>query len=105
MPRSRISSPPSAKSSLQDRVRAQRPWASTSTKTPAYSDTLYVDEPIGPDPQTLPGLDRGVRRPRPSGRTVDQDVDGAREYRRFEALGVSTTISLPRWCVKASRRS
>jgi transaldolase len=28
----------------------QRPlWASTSTKNPAYSDTLYVDELIGPD--------------------------------------------------------
>jgi transaldolase len=28
----------------------QRPlWASTSTKNPAYPDTLYVDELIGPD--------------------------------------------------------
>lgn len=28
----------------------QRPlWASTSTKNPAYSDTLYVDELVGPD--------------------------------------------------------
>ena len=24
-------------------------WASTSTKNPAYPDTLYVDELIGPD--------------------------------------------------------
>jgi transaldolase len=31
-------------------ARAQRPlWASTSTKNPAYSDTLYVDQLIGPD--------------------------------------------------------
>ena len=31
-------------------ARAQRPlWASTSTKNPAYADTLYVDELIGPD--------------------------------------------------------
>ncbi|MGZ8752388.1 MAG: transaldolase [Acidimicrobiia bacterium] len=31
-------------------ARLQRPlWASTSTKNPAYSDTLYVDELIGPD--------------------------------------------------------
>ena len=30
-------------------ARAQRPlWASTSTKNPSYSDTLYVDELIGP---------------------------------------------------------
>jgi transaldolase len=31
-------------------ARVQRPlWASTSTKNPAYADTLYVDELIGPD--------------------------------------------------------
>ena len=31
-------------------ARVQRPlWASTSTKNPAYPDTLYVDELIGPD--------------------------------------------------------
>ncbi len=48
-------------SSLQARgARLQRPlWASTSTKNPAYPDTLYVDELIGSDtvntmpPQTL----------------------------------------------------
>ena len=34
----------------------QRPlWASTSTKNPAYPDTLYVDQLIGPDTvNTLP---------------------------------------------------
>jgi transaldolase len=37
-------------------ARVQRPlWASTSVKNPAYSDTLYVDELIGPDTvNTLP---------------------------------------------------
>jgi transaldolase len=37
-------------------ARVQRPlWASTSTKNPAYPDTLYVDELIGPDSvNTLP---------------------------------------------------
>jgi transaldolase len=31
-------------------AHAQRPlWASTSTKNPAYPDTMYVDELIGPD--------------------------------------------------------
>ena len=37
-------------------ARVQRPlWASTSTKNPAYRDTLYVDELIGPDTvNTLP---------------------------------------------------
>jgi transaldolase len=48
----------------------QRPlWASTSTKNPAYPDTLYVDNLIGPDtvntvpPETLVAfLDHGVTR-------------------------------------------
>lgn len=32
------------------RARVQRPlWASTGTKNPAYSDTMYVDSLIGPD--------------------------------------------------------
>lgn len=37
-------------------ARVQRPlWASTSTKNPAYPDTLYVDDLIGPDTvNTLP---------------------------------------------------
>jgi transaldolase len=37
-------------------ARVQRPlWASTSTKNPAYPDTLYVDELIGPSSvNTLP---------------------------------------------------
>jgi len=58
----------------------QRPlWASTSTKNPAYPDTMYVDELIGPDTvNTLPDAtieafaDHGhlVRR-------VDADVDEA----------------------------
>ena len=42
---------------LADRgARVQRPlWASTSTKNPAYPDTLYVDELIGPHTvNTLP---------------------------------------------------
>ena len=41
-------------------AKVQRPlWASTSTKNPAYPDTMYVDTLIGPDtvntvpPQTL----------------------------------------------------
>ena len=49
-------------------AQAQRPlWASTSTKNPAYPDTLYVDNLIGPDsvntmpPDTLQAtLDHGV---------------------------------------------
>jgi transaldolase len=55
----------------------QRPlWASTSTKNPAYRDTLYVDELIGPDtvntapPETVAAFtDHGT-----VARTVDRDV-------------------------------
>ena len=46
-------------------ARVQRPlWASTSTKNPAFRDTLYVDELIGPNTvNTMPDatLDRGPR--------------------------------------------
>ena len=61
-------------------AQLQRPlWASTSTKNPAYPDTLYVDELIGPDTvNTLPDAtieafaDHGTL-----ARTVDADVDEA----------------------------
>jgi transaldolase len=60
--------------------RVQRPlWASTSTKNPAYPDTLYVDGLIGPDTvNTLPETtiqafaDHGTL-----ARTVDADMDAA----------------------------
>jgi len=59
----------------------QRPlWASTSTKNPAYPDTLYVDELVGPDTvntmpdQTLEDFEDHGRLER----TVDQRVDEAR---------------------------
>jgi transaldolase len=61
-------------------ARVQRPlWASTGTKNPAYSDTLYVDTLIGPDTvNTMPGktmdafIDHGT-----VARTVDADFEGA----------------------------
>lgn len=67
---------------LVDRgARVQRPlWASTSTKNPEYSDTLYVDQLIGPDTvNTLPDAtldafeDHGQ-----VARTLDADPVGAR---------------------------
>jgi transaldolase len=73
-------------------ARVQRPlWASTSTKDPAYRDTRYVEELIGPDTvNTLPEAtiaafaDHGRL-----GRTVDTDVDGAAAVmRRLAAVGV-----------------
>lgn len=61
-------------------ARVQRPlWASTGAKNPAYPDTLYVDELIGPDTvNTLPDatmeafVDHGT-----VDRRVDADVDQA----------------------------
>ena len=73
-------------------ARVQRPlWASTSTKNPAYPDTLYVDELIGPDTvNTLPDAtieafdDHGTLR-----RTVDADIDGAeRVWSALAEVGV-----------------
>ena len=61
-------------------ARVQRPlWASTSTKNPAFPDTLYVDELIGPETvNTMPDntiaavLDRGS-----VARTIDRDPEHA----------------------------
>jgi transaldolase len=66
-------------------------WASTSTKNPAYPDTLYVDELIGPDTvNTMPGetielyQDHGDPRPR-----LELDLDGARKlFDDLAAAGV-----------------
>jgi transaldolase len=70
----------------------QRPlWASTSTKNPAYADTLYVDGLIGPDTvNTLPEVtiaafeDHGTL-----ARTIDTGVnEAATVMRRLAAVGV-----------------
>ncbi len=62
-------------------AQVQRPlWASTGTKNPAYSDTLYIDMLIGPDtvntvpPDTLDAfMDHGM-----VADTLRQDIDQAR---------------------------
>lgn len=73
-------------------AQLQRPlWASTSTKNPEYRDVIYVEELIGPETvNTMPlatveaFADHGVAR-----RTVDEDVDGARQViADLEALGI-----------------
>jgi transaldolase/glucose-6-phosphate isomerase len=64
-------------------AHVQRPlWASTSTKNPAYPDTLYVDTLIGPDTvNTMPEAtidatrDHGV-----AARTIDTRVDAAEAH-------------------------
>jgi transaldolase len=70
----------------------QRPlWASTSTKNPAYPDTLYIDSLIGPDTVTTLTEDT-IDHCEDHGtlaRTVDVDVDKADEtIRRLNALGI-----------------
>jgi transaldolase len=64
-------------------ARVQRPlWASTSTKDPAYPDTMYVDELIGPDTvNTLPDATlEAARDHATAARTVDRDVDAAHAH-------------------------
>ena len=73
-------------------AQVQRPlWASTSTKNPAYRDTIYVEQLIGPHtvntmpPNTLEAFrDHGV-----TARTVDSDVEGAeRALSELAAIGI-----------------
>jgi transaldolase/glucose-6-phosphate isomerase len=74
-------------------ARLQRPlWASTSTKNPAYPDTMYVDELIGNHtvntvpPQTLEAF-------RDHGKvtlTIEKDLDGARKaFSDLDQIGIS----------------
>ena len=66
-------------------------WASTSTKNPAYPDTLYVDELIGPDTvNTMPDATIDAARDHgTAARTIDRDVPGAhRLLDQVRAAGV-----------------
>jgi transaldolase len=73
-------------------ARVQRPlWASTSTKNPAYRDTIYVEELVGPETvNTVPlatlkaFADHGEVR-----RTVDLELDRARsDLATLQELGI-----------------
>jgi transaldolase/glucose-6-phosphate isomerase len=77
-------------------ARVQRPlWASTSTKNPAYPDTIYVDNLIGPEtvntvpPQTLDAFkDHGVAE-----LTLVRGLDEARDaIAQLEAAGISMDV-------------
>ncbi len=77
-------------------AHVQRPlWASTSTKNPAYPDTLYVDNLIGPEtvntvpPATLDAVrDHGIAQV-----TLTRDLDQAQEaIRQLEAAGISMDV-------------
>ncbi|HET9590660.1 MAG TPA: transaldolase, partial [Anaerolineales bacterium] len=77
-------------------ARVQRPlWASTSTKNPAYLDTIYVDNLIGPEtvntvpPQTLEAIrDHGKAEI-----TITRDLDQAQDtIAQLEAQGISMDV-------------
>jgi transaldolase / glucose-6-phosphate isomerase len=89
-------------------AQVQRPlWASTSTKNPAYPETLYVDELIGPDtvntvpPHTYEAY-RKVGKPR---MTVGKGLDEAQQViQKLSELNISVdevTEELEREGVKA----
>ena len=62
-------------------ARVQRPlWASTGVKNPAYRDTMYVEQLVGPDTVNTmpPALITAFASHGETHRTVDQDLDGAR---------------------------
>ena len=80
----------------QKGARLQRPlWASTSTKDPAYPDTLYVDNLIGKHtvntvpPNTLEAFrEHGVAEV-----TINNDMDAAHAlFAKLEAEGVSMDV-------------
>jgi transaldolase/glucose-6-phosphate isomerase len=77
-------------------ARVQRPlWASTSTKNPAYPDTIYIDNLIGPEtvntvpPATLDAFkDHGV-----AAMTLVRGLDEAHAaIKQLEAAGVSMDV-------------
>jgi transaldolase len=78
---------------LKDKgARVQRPlWASVGAKNPAYPDTLYIDELIGPEtvstmpPETFEAFkDHGKARP-----SLTEGLDDARrQVERLNALGI-----------------
>jgi transaldolase / glucose-6-phosphate isomerase len=78
-------------------ARVQRPlWASTSTKNPAYPDTIYVDNLVGPDtvntvpPATLDAVrDHAVAEV-----TLTHDLDQAQDViNQLEASGISMDVA------------
>jgi transaldolase/glucose-6-phosphate isomerase len=77
-------------------ARVQRPlWASTSTKNPAYPDTIYIDNLIGPEtvntvpPQTL----EAVRDHAKIEITLTRDLNQAQDaINLLEASGISMDV-------------
>ena len=88
----RITASPRWKTLALRGARAQRVlWGSTSTKNPAYPDTLYVDELIGPDtvntmpPETVKAfIDHG----RPSETLTQDRATAQKQVGRLAELGI-----------------
>jgi transaldolase len=76
-------------------ARVQRPlWASTGVKNPAYRDTIYVEELIGPDTVNTmpPALIDAFRDHGETRRTVDGDIEAARRtIKELAAVGIDLT--------------
>ena len=74
-------------------ARVQRPlWASTGTKNPAYSDTVYVDNLIGPDTvNTVPPATLDAFRDHGNAAiTITRGLDESKaQIAELEALGIS----------------
>lgn len=74
-------------------ARVQRPlWASTSTKNPAYPDTIYVDTLIGPDTvNTVPPATLDAFRDHGNASvTITRDLDKAQAlFGQLQAAGIS----------------
>ena len=92
-------------------ARVQRPlWASTSTKNPAYPDTLYVDELIGPDTvNTMPDATIDAARDHGSARrgrsTATSPARTSCSTRYVRPASTSTASAASSWSRRASRRS
>jgi transaldolase len=66
-------------------------WASTSTKNPAYSDLLYVENLVGPDTvNTLPiETLEAFRNHGKANRTIDKDLNEAKSVlAKLKEVGV-----------------
>ena len=74
-------------------AHVQRPlWASTSTKNPAYPDTLYVDNLIGPDTvNTVPTVALNAFKDHGNPHlSIDKEFDAAQQaFAGVESLGIS----------------
>jgi transaldolase/glucose-6-phosphate isomerase len=77
-------------------ARVQRPlWASTSTKNPAYPDTIYVDNLIGPETVNTvpPATLEAVRDHAKIEITLTRDLDQAQDaIHQLEANGISMDV-------------